>query len=168
MEMETDVHLGHIPASGYGTAPNLPSQGNTVYPPPYPPGDHAPPYPGVPAQSGTIGFAVPGGNPTGAPPYPIASPSGDFSGAHAPNGFQTSYPPFVAGAPYPPGGSRVGVADSTVGRTLPYPTAPNAPSDESAPSAPTKSDLANSDFIIIDGKFMLNLFGLNNDIISYY
>lgn len=131
----------------FSVAPFPPS--SQPYPPTCPPGDAAPPYPTGPSafpipsnNPGAIGFAVPGGN---------------IPEVHKTNGVQIPYPS-SAGAPYPPG--QVGQPGinmpfppgSSSGISAPYPTA-NAPSDDSAPSAPPKAEMTNDDFIILDGQY---------------
>lgn len=97
---------------------------------PYPPNDAAPPYP-----TGPNVFPIPPSN-QGTIGFSVPNPPTPFSGnntlagVHAPSGYQASS------------------SSSTQ-----YPTA-NAPNDSSAPSAPSKAELAaGDDFIMLDGKY---------------
>ncbi|CAG9821144.1 unnamed protein product [Phaedon cochleariae] len=142
MEIGASIKLGHIPIGG-------PS--NTLLPqgaimtssitdipggafPPHPPAVSAdqkpPPYP--------VGEA--------APPYPLGPP-----------GFPTATVPSDIGFKVP--GSSGGSSPSLSGKRVPvpvpvhglYPPGPSAPADQSAPSAPTKAEMAKGgDFAMID------------------
>ncbi|XP_074028770.1 arrestin domain-containing protein 3 isoform X1 [Leptinotarsa decemlineata] len=150
MEVETGVQIGHIPVRGTeqpthqishlpsseipgGVFPPPPPKHVPDNPPPYPSLDREPPYPtGPPAFPAPVG-AVPGQIGFTLPPG-----SEIFSIPKLPtNGMMPV--PVHGGARYPPGPSAS--------------TAANAPPEESAPSAPTKAEIAEEEnFVLLDSE----------------